>query len=189
MLAIIGCGNTNRSDDGAGVVVAQRLRARLAARSLPEERAVRVLDAGTDGMAVMFAARGAEALIIVDAAQTGSEPGAVFEIPGHALEAPPRDSYNLHDFRWDHALYAGRRIYGEAFPSDVTVYLIEAASLALGLTLSPPVAAAADRVVDMIMARIADRSEAAHADAASDGDDALQEASRRGGPSPMGKAP
>ena len=180
MLAIIGCGNTNRSDDGVGVVVAHRLRALLDRLPRQARMPVRILDAGTDGMAVMFEARGAQSLIIVDASTSGAEAGAIFEVPGHALEAPPRESYNLHDFRWDHALYAGRRIYGEAFPCDVMVYLVEAASLELGLTLSPPVAAAADRVVDKIMARIAGRTEAGHADATTDDGDASP-ASRNGG--------
>ncbi|MBX3221765.1 MAG: hydrogenase maturation protease [Labilithrix sp.] len=139
MLVVLGCGNPNRSDDGVGVVVAQAL-----ARSLAESpaREVRVFDAGTSGLDVMFRARGATKVIIVDAARSGSEPGAVFRVPGTELEAtePPP---NLHGFRWDHALFAGRRIFGDAFPADVTVYLIEAASLELGLELSAPVQKAA----------------------------------------------
>jgi len=143
MLTIIGCGNPNRTDDGVGVVVAAMIHEHLVA----EPRAnVRVFDAGTDGMAVMFRARGSHSLIIVDACKTGSEPGAVFEVPGAELEGKPPGSFNLHDFRWDHALYAGRQIYKEEFPKDVSVYLIEAQSLEMGLELSPVVAMAA-RVV------------------------------------------
>ena len=69
---------------------------------------VRLLDAGTDGMAVMFAARGCRTLILVDACRSGSEPGAIFEVPGSELAQPYAPGLNLHDFRWDHALYAGR---------------------------------------------------------------------------------
>ena len=157
MLTIIGCGNPNRSDDGVGVVVARRLLERLEAK--PRD-GVRVFDAGTDGMSVMFAARGASALIIVDAGKTGVEPGAIYEVPGEELEGEPPASHTLHDFRWDHALYAGRRIFKEAFPTDVTVYLIESETLDLGLELSSPVAAAADRVVGEIERRMAAYAEA-----------------------------
>jgi hydrogenase maturation protease len=99
----------------------------------------------------MFKARGARKLVIVDACTSGSEPGAVFEVPGAELENRPAPSYTLHDFRWDHALYAGRRIWGDDFPSDVTVFLVEARDLGFGLDLSEPVA----RAVTIVVARIA----------------------------------
>ena len=56
----------------------------------------------------------------------------------------------MHEFRWDHALYAGRRIYGDAYPATVVVVLIEAATLGLGLALSPPVEAAAQGVAQRV---------------------------------------
>ena len=62
-LAVIGCGNLNRSDDGVGVIVAQRLKQWL--NDAPCD-GVAVFDAGTGGMDVMFQARGATSLIIVE---------------------------------------------------------------------------------------------------------------------------
>lgn len=144
MLTIIGCGNLNRSDDGIGVVVAQRLIDWVSAQGLQH---VTVFDAGTAGMEVMFHARGAKRLIIIDASNSGSDPGAVFRVPGAELELDHEPTYSLHDFRWDHALYAGRRIFGADFPTDVTVFLIEAAELGLGFELSAPVRHAADIVI------------------------------------------
>ena len=145
-LAIIGCGNPNRSDDGVGAAVIKKLRE----YSLPDH--VQVYDAGTDGMSVMYSARGASHLIIVDAREPDGNPGAIYEVPGAVLAAPKTQSLNLHDFRWDHALYAGERIYGDAFPKDVKVFLIEAESLDLGLHLSKSVAQAADQVAKQIQA-------------------------------------
>ena len=147
MLCVIGCGNLTRSDDGAGVYVAQSLRAFLQESPQPNTR---VFDAGTGGMDVMFQARGARRLIIVDAARSGSEAGAIFRVPGEELASEPDAGFSLHDFRWQHALTAGRKIFGADFPSDVTVYLIEAGSLAFGLELSAPVKASAQRVVEEI---------------------------------------
>ena len=150
MIAIIGCGNANRSDDAAGLEVVRSLKAnaRLVARSN-----IQLLDAGTDGMAVMFAARGCSALVVIDSCRTGAEPGAVFEVPGGELERQPQSSLNLHDFRWDNALYAGRRMYGDKFPADVAVYLIEAKCLDLGLSLTREVASAVAKVVKKIEAQ------------------------------------
>jgi len=150
MLAVIGCGNLNRSDDGVGVIVAQRLMA----LPLPAAAPVKIFDAGTNGMDVLFQARGARKLIIIDASSSGSEPGAVFEVPGHELENRAAPSYTLHDFRWDHALYAGRKIWADDFPKDVTVFLIEAATLGYGLDLTPRIAQAAETVIARIAATI-----------------------------------
>lgn len=144
MFTIIGCGNSNRSDDGVGVFVAQGLQAHL--RDRPRDD-VRIFDAGTGGMDVMFQARGARKLVVVDASKSGSPAGAIFEVPGAELQRDHSPSFSLHDFRWDHALAAGRRIFREQFPADVSVLLIEAQSLDLGLTLSAPVRAAAERVI------------------------------------------
>jgi len=146
MIAVIGCGNTNRRDDGVGSAVLQN----LAARGLAEGGDVALLDAGTDGMAVMFAARGCRRLIVVDACRSGSEPGAIFEVPGAELAAPSPPSFSTHDFRWDHALHAGRRIFGAAFPEDVQVLLIEAADVGFGIGLTPAVADAAVKTADRI---------------------------------------
>jgi hydrogenase maturation protease len=151
MLVIIGCGNLNRSDDAAGVRVIQRLRERYGAE-LPA--GVKLFDAGTGGMEVMFQARGAAALVIVDACRSGSEPGAIFRLPGSEIDGTREPGYSLHDFRWDHAVHAGRRIFGAAFPSDLTVYLIEAGSLELGTELGAPVQAAVETVVGHIAKRI-----------------------------------
>jgi hydrogenase maturation protease len=130
-----------------GVYVAQALRGFL--RQHPEACA-QVFDAGTGGMDVMFQARGARRLIIIDASKSGSPPGAIFKVPGAELASEPDAAYSLHDFRWQHALTAGRKIFGADFPADVSVYLIEASSLAFGLDLSPAVLASADRVVEEI---------------------------------------
>ena len=149
MLAIIGCGNTNRSDDGVGVHVAQEL---LRIGELPG--AVKVFDAGTAGMEVMFQARGCQKLIVVDACSSGSEPGAIFEVPGSEVEDKPQSSFNLHDFRWDNALFAGRQIFKEDFPEDVKAILIEASSLDFGLELSAPVKQAASRIIKQLKSEI-----------------------------------
>jgi hydrogenase maturation protease len=150
MLMVIGCGNLNRSDDGVGVIVARR----LSSFGFEPSPRFKIFDAGTSGMDILFQARGATKLVIVDACSSGSEPGAIFEAPGDALANRPAPSFTLHDFRWDHALYAGRRIWANEFPDDVPVFLIEAQTLGFGLELSDPVARAAEIVVARISAMI-----------------------------------
>jgi hydrogenase maturation protease len=150
-IAVIGCGNPTRRDDGVGPAV---LRA-LATRKVASD--VRLLDAGTDGMAVMFAARGCLTLIIVDACRSGAPAGTVFEAPGAELERRYAPALTMHDFRWNHALHAGRMIFRGAFPADVVVLLVEAQSLDFGLELSAAVAASAvvvtERIEQLLCAR------------------------------------
>ena len=143
-IVVLGCGNPNRSDDGVG----PRVIAMLRDAGLPPS--VRLFDVGTDGMTAMYRARGATHLVVVDARVPQGAPGAIYEVPGEVLAAPPAQGAGLHEFRWDHALYAGHRIYGDAFPATVVVFLIEAARLDLGLTLSPEIEAAAAKVAARI---------------------------------------
>jgi hydrogenase maturation protease len=143
MLTIIGCGNLNRNDDAVGVIIAQRLQQYMMENNYSQ---VRIYDCGTAGIEVMFQAKGSKRLIIVDASCTGSEPGAIFKVPGAELEALPEPSFNLHDFRWHHALAAGRRIFQGDFPQEVSVYLIEAGNLDFGLELSSAVQHSANLV-------------------------------------------
>src|ERR1700691_5826670 len=154
MIVVVGCGNPNRLDDGAGAEVVRLLEARGAGR---DRQNVRLLDTGTDGMAAMFAARGCKTLIVIDASKSGSEPGAIFEVPGAELELRYQPSLNLHDFRWDHALFAGRQIFREQFPSDVVVLLIEAQTTEFGIGLSEPVSSAVAKVSDRIEGLIRSR--------------------------------
>jgi hydrogenase maturation protease len=151
MICVIGCGNPNRCDDGVGPEVVRALR-KQEFSGAPKQ--LRLIDAGTDGMAAMFAARDCTSLIIIDACLSGSEPGAIFEVPGVTLEQAHTPNLNLHDFRWDHALHAGRKIFRQDFPTDVTVLLVEAQSVSFGLELSPPVANAARTVVERVEALI-----------------------------------
>jgi hydrogenase maturation protease len=145
MIAVIGCGNSNRSDDGVGPRVISALRNRVL-----EQPGVRLIDAGTDGMATMFAARGCGSLIIVDACRTKTEPGAIFEVSGNELEQCYVPVLNMHDFRWDHALFVGRKIFRDAFPADVVALLIEAGTVDFGIGLSSSVSAAAAIVAERV---------------------------------------
>ena len=155
MHVIIGCGNLNRRDDGVGVVIAQRLQVFFSEHPQPN---IHVFDAGTGGMEVMFQARGARSLVIIDACVSGSDPGAIFKLGGDEVTNRPGPSYSLHDFRWDHALYAGQQIFKEDFPKDVTVYLVEAADTSFGFELTHHVAKSVETVCGHIRTQVLERT-------------------------------
>lgn len=151
-LVIIGCGNPARSDDGVGVEVIRQLM------TAPVPDGVALIDAGTAGMDVMFRVRGAQRVVIVDACRSGSEPGAIFRLPGREAMTPTQHRFTLHGLRWDHALYAGCQMFGDAFVDRTEVILIEAGSLEFGLALSLPVQLAAQRAAQMVASLLAEHA-------------------------------
>jgi hydrogenase maturation protease len=132
---IVGCGNLLRGDDGVGPVLVRHLWE----RGVPE--GARLVDGGTAGMDVAFQMRGAERVVIVDACLTT---GPTLE------ELPPLQGLHTHSFRWDNAIALARWALGDACPTDITVFLIEAAGVELGADLSELVSTAMGQVIDII---------------------------------------
>lgn len=142
---VVGCGNLLRGDDGVGPILIRHLWE----QGMPD--GVRLVDGGTAGMDVAFQMRGAQRVVIVDASATGSAPGTVFRVPGAELEElPPLQGLHTHSFRWDHAIAFARWALGDACPSDITVFLVEAANVAMGVDLSPPVEESMRQVMGLI---------------------------------------
>ncbi|MFN8070546.1 MAG: hydrogenase maturation protease [Mycobacterium sp.] len=142
---VIGCGNLLRGDDGVGPVLIRHLWD----RGVPE--GAKVVDGGTAGMDVGFQMRGAQRVVIVDASATGAAPGTIYRVPGEELtDLPPLQGLHTHSFRWDHAIPFARWALGEACPTDITVFLIEAADMEMGGELSEPVTTAMEQVIELI---------------------------------------
>ena len=153
---VIGCGNLLRGDDAAGPVLVRRMWD----RGLPD--GVRCADGGTGGMDVAFQMRGVPRVILIDACSSGSEPGTLFEVPGHEVEnLPPLSGINLHAFRWDHAIAFGHWLLKDEYPENVTAYLIEGERYEIGEGLSPAVDKAVDRLVDLLLEKLKPQSAAA----------------------------
>ncbi|GAA3601024.1 hydrogenase maturation protease [Marihabitans asiaticum] len=146
-LLVIGCGNILRGDDAAGPVLVRRLHE----RGVPD--GVRVVDGGTAGMDVAFGMRGADRVVIVDAAATGAAPGTTYRVPADQLEeVPALSTVHSHNFRWDHALSLARWLLGPLCPSDITVYLVEVEQVEAGAELGEAVQSALEQVEKRIVA-------------------------------------
>lgn len=146
--AIMGFGNPVRSDDGVGCYVIDQLRESLGAQS-----DIGLFDMGTSAFEVLFQLRGYERILIVDAViNTGEEPGTLYKLPAHEVEAGIDDDpmVFLHSLKWNQALSYARKILLNDYPDDVQVYLIAVDNTKLEVSLSEPVKAAGDRVVALI---------------------------------------
>ena len=149
---LVAClGNIFLSDDGFGVEVARR----LAREDLPN--GTRVTDYGIRGMHLAYdLAEGWDATILVDAAQRGGEPGTVYVIEPE--RQPPTDAgagltesmlFDPHGMQPDAMLGMTGMLGTEA--GRVLVVGCEPASVAEGIGLSEPVAAAVDEAARVVL--------------------------------------
>ena len=144
---VLGMGNPILSDDAVGLLVAQR----LSEGEVPEGVEVRESEQG--GLRLLDLVRGFSRLIIIDALKTGRTPGEVVVFNEEDFAGGHRYG-SAHSISLRTALELGRRL-GYDMPGQVTVFAIEADDIeTFGERLSPPVAAAAARVVELVRAEI-----------------------------------
>ena len=148
---VAGIGNIFLGDDGFGVEVAGR----LAKLELPDW--VAVGDYGISGLHLAYdLADGVEMAILVDAAPRGGEPGTVYVIePGPAQGSTT--FFDGHGMQPDVVL----SMLGSlgAHVGRVLVVGCEPASADYGIGLSPPVAAAVDDAVKVVLELISERAD------------------------------
>ncbi len=144
---VLGMGNPILSDDAVGLLVAQR----FAERPMPD--GVEVLESEQGGLRLLDLVRGFTRLIIIDALKSGRTPGEV-TIFTEADFAGGHRYGSAHSISLRTALELGRQL-GYDMPERVTVFAIEADDVeTFGERLSPPVAAAAARVVELVEAEV-----------------------------------
>ena len=148
-VVIVGVGNPLARDEGLG----PRAIERLARRDLPE--AVEVIDAGTDLLAVIGDLEGAERVILIDAVQTGAEPGTIHRFTLEELLEKAADEpewRSAHDLTVVGAVRLAEAA-GIRLPPTV-VFGVEPGEVALGEGLTPAVEAALDGLIETVLAEI-----------------------------------
>lgn len=154
---VAGIGNVFLSDDGFGVEVVARLRE---LGGLPP--GVEVADTGIRGMDLAYRLLdGHRALVIVDATSRAGEPGTLYTFD-HDLDAPRAAAATLDGHAMDPDTVLGlldelAAAMGIDRPvGRVVVVGCEPASLAEGIGLSPPVAAAVEPAARAVRALVSD---------------------------------
>src|SRR5271165_7198320 len=113
-IVVIGVGNEYRSDDGAGIAVARRLRERF-------PTGVTILEENGEGAALIDAWQGATRVMLVDAVRSGAPPGTIHRLDAQAAPLPAGFfHYSTHAFSVAEAVELARSL-GQ-LPSHVTVY-------------------------------------------------------------------
>jgi hydrogenase maturation protease len=146
-MLIAGVGNIFLGDDGFGAEVASR----LATAELPDW--VRVADYGISGMHLAYdLAEGYETTILIDAAPRGDVPGTVYVIEPEIGQVPTNGGNPLldaHGMQPD-VVFGLLDLLG-ADAGRILVVGCEPASVEAGIGLSPPVSAAVDEAVRIVL--------------------------------------
>ena len=143
---LIGIGNAYRRDDGAGLAVVDALAGLLPA-------AIEVVTCEQEPSRLIDAWEGTDVAIVVDAAASGSAPGAVhrFDAADVAIPAGVFRS-STHAFGVGDAVEIARAL--GTLPPRVVVYGIEGGNFSAGTGLTTSVAAAVARVADSVLAEL-----------------------------------
>ena len=146
---MIGVGNGDRGDDGAGLELARRL-----AQHPPRGACVRECRGGA--YALLEAWRGFGRVVLVDAADGGGRPGAVHRFEAHRQPLPAWLRHaSTHSQGVAEAVELARSL-GE-LPAEVVVYAIEGGAFGHGGALTAPVRRAVGRVQARIVRELAAR--------------------------------
>ncbi|HEY9434959.1 MAG TPA: hydrogenase maturation protease [Blastocatellia bacterium] len=143
---IIGIGNEYRGDDAAGLIVARRLKERLA-------DSAKVIEQSGDGASLMEAWRGAETVIIIDAMMSGAPPGTIRRLDASA-QPSLKEAFrcSTHAFGVAEAIELARAL--TRLPQSLVVFGIEGKNFSAGVGLSPEVERAVGGVVRLALTEV-----------------------------------
>jgi len=147
---IIGIGNPDRGDDGAGRAAVARLKTRL-----PKD--IRVTESDGDATALLARFSEADDVILIDAAMSGAVPGTLGRFDAHEAPLPAaRSGMSTHGFGLAEAIELARTL-GQ-LPKRCVVYAIEGRSFAIGDRLSPDVEAGVEAAVARILDTLSEKT-------------------------------
>ena len=145
-IMVLGLGNPDRGDDGIGVRVARQLAGRLS----PD---VELLTCQSDMLSLIEDWAGIDALVCIDATTTMGTPGRVHRIDLATGELPlDIISTSSHALGLGEAIHLARAL--QRAPRHIVVYAIEGSCFDRGAPLSAAVTAAAEEVVDQVVADV-----------------------------------
>lgn len=141
-MRIIGCGNRERMDDGAGVLVAERLR------SLGVDAGIQ----SGEALALIEAWSGANDVIVVDTVVAGAPVGTVHLWDSEQPLPLPSSPASTHGLGVAEAIELARAL--GRLPRRLRVYGIEGRQFGFGSSLSPELTLTLEEVVQQILTQV-----------------------------------
>jgi len=150
---VLGLGNTLRSDDGVGAHVVEALTA------LKTGRNVTLRDGGTIGLALLSEIEESGALIAIDAAELGAEPGTVRVFAGADMDGQLRGKkQTAHEVALAD-LIAAARLSGH-MPPRCALVAIQPGSTEWGLSPTEPIRSAIPTACSAVLSLVEDWNDA-----------------------------
>ena len=147
---LVGVGQADRGDDAGGLEVARRFRS-----ATP----VRVVASDGEPARLVDLLASADRVWLADAVRSGAEPGTIHRVDGRTHPLPrSTPGASTHGLSLADAIGLARAL--DRLPRTLTVYGIEAGTLAVGA----PLTSAVDRSVDEVVRRIGEEIAALAAD-------------------------
>ena len=142
-MLVIGIGNAYRSDDGVGLVAAQRLKNQRL-------RSFRVLEHSGEGTDLMDCWKGADTVILLDAVVSGAKPGTLhrWNATWRPLPAPSFRG-SSHAFSLVAAVELARVL--RRLPQHLIAYGVEGRDFRAGMGLSDEAEEAVSEVVERVL--------------------------------------
>ena len=145
-ILVIGIGNAYRSDDGVGLVAAQRLKNQRL-------RSFRVLEHSGEGADLMNCWKGADTVILLDAVASGAKPGTLHRWNATRRPLPaPTFRGSSHAFSLVAAVELAR-VLGR-LPQHLIVYGIEGRDFRAGTGLSSETKEAVSDLVRRVLQEV-----------------------------------
>jgi hydrogenase maturation protease len=141
-MLILGCGNRQRGDDGAGILAAERLHALGIAAQVCSAEPSELMDAWS----------GVQDVILIDAVVTGAAAGAVHVWDAQSLPAFATSAGSTHGLGVAQAIELARAL--DCLPARLRVYGIEGKQFEIGSPVSPEVERAVEEVVQRIASQV-----------------------------------
>jgi hydrogenase maturation protease len=148
-IVVLGLGNILLQDEGLGVRALERL---TTSYRLPAD--VQAVDGGVMGLDLLPYLDDVDALLVIDAVQTGRPAGSLVRLEGEAIPAALAVKISVHQVGLQELL-ATSRLEG-TLPRRVVLWGMEPATIEWGLELSPSVAASLDELVDAVAQELHD---------------------------------
>lgn len=142
---IVGVGNTLLRDEGIGIHAVSRLQG----LNLPSE--VFLLECGTDLLSIEPALAGQHRIIIVDAIQTGDEPGTIHVMREDKFDQVNMAAASVHQMSAVASAKLLKQLYPELVDTEFIFVGIEPSDITVGQQLSPEVEAAMPRLLEEVL--------------------------------------
>jgi len=144
---VVGIGNILLRDEGVGVRVIEAMRG----TALPDD--VELLDGGTSGADLIDFIADRQKVIVIDAVRTDGPPGSVYRFGPEDLMQDAAPALSLHQLGLLETLRMARHM--NCSPGEVVIFGVKPGAIDYGTDLTPQVAFAVPKVVQLVLTEAA----------------------------------